>query len=63
MQGRPGDLPLDSSSLVTTGMKRKKLKRFDSSENELMHDLNPYKKEKPDFKDLCERFPKLSTCV
>lgn len=44
-------------------MKRKKSRTFASTENNLMHDLNPYKNSKPDFKTLAQKYPELQQCL
>lgn len=44
-------------------MKRKKSRTFASNENNLLHDLNPYKHIKPDFHKLSERRPELKQCM
>ena len=44
-------------------MKRKKLRAFASTENNMMHDLNPYKHSKPDFNKLAQKYPELQKCL
>ncbi len=44
-------------------MANRKTVSFKSRENEQMHPLNPYKTNKPNFSELCDKFPELASSM